>query len=108
MAMTKTLAPAVGFVAETAGALIREQEELRKAGLQEKKEFKKDEKDAEEATVRWVLDTPRRLRLFIDEGNMENAEKDWTEVDDLLAKWEGVKGVNGLRRTCEDIMKRED
>jgi hypothetical protein len=107
MAMTKTLTPAVGFVAETAGALIREQGEQKTAG-REKKDFKKDEEDAKEATVRWVLDTPRRLKLFIDEGNTEDAAKDWAEVDGLLGKWEGVKGVSDLRRACENIMKRED
>ncbi|WEW59924.1 hypothetical protein PRK78_005406 [Emydomyces testavorans] len=106
MVMTKTLAPAVGFVAETAGALIKEQEEMEKANNRERKESK-SVNNVEKQTVRWVLDTPRRLRRLLEEGENVDADRDWDEIKEILAKWEGVKGVGELRETCESIMKRE-
>ncbi|KAK2778123.1 hypothetical protein FQN52_002883 [Onygenales sp. PD_12] len=106
MVMTKTLAPAVGFVAETAAALIREQE----GRVREDKEEASKEVvvDMEKETVRWVLDTPRRLRGLLDSGNREDAEKDWKEVEVLLGRWQGVRGVNELKVACEEIMAKEE
>ncbi|PGH11690.1 hypothetical protein AJ79_04713 [Helicocarpus griseus UAMH5409] len=107
MVMTKTLAPAVGFVAETAAALIREQEESVR-DRDEQKEGSRGGIDPEKETVRWVLDSPNRLKELLDENKRDEAESDWAEVRGLLVKWEGVKGVNELRTTCEDIMKKEE
>ncbi|KAK2803215.1 hypothetical protein FQN50_007082 [Emmonsiellopsis sp. PD_5] len=106
MVMTKTLAPAVGFVAETAAALIREQEG--KVREDKREASKEEEADVEKETVRWVLGTPTRLRGLLDSGNREDAEKDWTEVEGLLGKWGGVKGVDELKVACEEIMAKEE
>ncbi|PGH23826.1 hypothetical protein AJ80_02074 [Polytolypa hystricis UAMH7299] len=107
MIMTKTLGPAVGFVAETAGSLIREQEQQRFSRANKAVE-KGKESDPETQTVKWVLDAPRRLRRLIDEGANEEADRDWKEVDALLQKWAGVKGVEDLRVGCEEIMMEEE
>ncbi|KAK2858432.1 hypothetical protein FQN49_004735 [Arthroderma sp. PD_2] len=104
--MTKTLAPAVGFVAETAMALIREQEESKPTGHKptqtEEKRGKSD--SPEKATVIWVLGTPKRLKLLLDSGKRAEAESDWSEIRSLLSKWDGVKGVNELRAECEMLV----
>jgi hypothetical protein len=109
MVMAKTLAPAVSFVAETATALMREQEAASEAvharGRKDDTASKTGKVDKE--TVRWALDTPRRLRDYLSEGKRSEAEQDWAEIKALLAKWDGVKGVNELRATCEDIMAEE-
>ena len=107
LTMTKTLGPAVGFVAETAGALIREGEEQRRQ-VKEAKGIRADGKTAERETVKWVLATPERLRGFLSEQKREEAEKDWAEVEALLTNWEGVRGVAELKAACEEIMKQDD
>lgn len=107
LTMTKTLGPAVSFVAETAGALIREGEEQRRR-VKEAQGAGADGKTAERETVKWVLGTPDRLRRFLSEHKREEAEKDWAEIEKLLTKWEGVKGVAELRAACEEIMKQDE
>lgn len=108
LTMTKTLGPAVSFVAETAGSLIREGEEQRRQVKEAKSAQEDDRKNAERETVRWVLAAPERLRKLLGEGKREGAEKDWEEVDGLLKKWEGVKGVAEVRTACEEAMKTEN
>lgn len=60
-------------------------------------EGKKDSKQEQIDTVRYVLDTPRRLATMVQEGKQEEAEADWVEVNELLEKWKGVKGVKEIR-----------
>ena len=104
LTMTRTLGPAVGFVAETAGSLIREGEEQSRIRRKEKEEAVKDSNTAARDTVKWVLDAPRRLRALAADGRIEEANSDWEEVDRLLTKWDGVKGVGDVRAACEEIM----
>ncbi|RDW86739.1 uncharacterized protein DSM5745_03381 [Aspergillus mulundensis] len=106
LTMTKTLGPAIAFVAETAGSLIREGEELR-GRMKESNPMAEKEKQEKE-TVRWVLGAPGRLEGLIKDGKREEAEKDWEEVGRLLAKWEGVKGVSEVREACEKVMEKEE
>jgi vacuolar protein sorting-associated protein 51 len=107
LTMTKTLGPAVAFVAETAGGLIKEGEELRRR-VQDAKSKVTVNKTAEQETVEWVLATPGRLRQYLHDGKTEQAQEDWTEVDGLLQSWKGVKGVEQLRAACEEIMKEKE
>ncbi|OJJ48632.1 hypothetical protein ASPZODRAFT_61732 [Penicilliopsis zonata CBS 506.65] len=105
LTMTKTLGPAISFVAETAGSLIRQGEEQRRR----MKEAKVSQSSAEQGaadreTVRWVLATPARLRTLIAEGRREDAERDWTEIRALLDGWPGVGGVTELHDECMRIM----
>ncbi|KAH8693968.1 Vps51/Vps67-domain-containing protein [Talaromyces proteolyticus] len=104
LTMTKTLGPAVAFVAETASGLIKEGEDLRRR-VQEAKSKAIGNKSAEQSTVEWALGTPDRLRKYLSEDNKAEAQKDWTEIDGLLSSWKDVKGVAELRAACEEIMK---
>jgi hypothetical protein len=55
-----------------------------------------DRKDAVQ-TVKYVMDTPTRLARLVGEGKQDDAEADWAEVNQLLQKWTGVKGVKEIR-----------
>ncbi|OKL56852.1 hypothetical protein UA08_08004 [Talaromyces atroroseus] len=107
LTMTKTLGPAVAFVAETAGGLIKEGEELRRK-VQDAKSKATVNKTAEQETVEWVLATPSRLRQFLHDGKTEQAQEDWKEIDGLLQSWKDIKGVEQLRAACEEIMKERE
>lgn len=107
LTMTKTLGPAVAFVAETASGLIKEGEELRRR-VQDAKSMATVNKTAEQETVEWVLATPNRLRQYLHDGKTEQAQEDWAEIDGLLQSWKGVKGVEQLRAACEEIMKEKE
>ncbi|KAL4937996.1 hypothetical protein BDV06DRAFT_63390 [Aspergillus oleicola] len=104
LTMTKTLGPAIAFVAETAAGLIKEGEEMRGSmgGSEEEKVNK-----AKRETVKWVLDAPGRLEGLAQSGNREEAEKDWEEVRGLLGMWEGTKGVAEVREACEQVMEKK-
>jgi hypothetical protein len=67
-----------------------------------------NKKRRQQDTVRWVLDTPRRLQDMIDRDQDDDAEKEWQEVSRILDKWKGVAGVQELREQCEAIMQDED
>ncbi|KAL5337336.1 Vps51/Vps67-domain-containing protein [Aspergillus crustosus] len=112
LTMTKTLGPAIAFVAETAGGLIKEGEELRRkikeANAANAAEMMETDKIAEKETVKWVLGAPQRLEKLVTDGNTEEAEKDWEEVGKLLDKWQGVNGVTKVREACEKVLKKED
>lgn len=107
---TSTLTPAIAHIAETAAAIA---ESLRhtttpsdksgalKGGLKEGVE----EKRRQRATVRWVLDSPSRLRENVEKGERDAAVKDWDEIRGLLDKWEGVEGVSQVRQACEKVLE---
>ena len=67
-----------------------------------------EKKQRQKETVRWVLDTPRRLQEMIDQEQDEEAEKEWEEISKILDKWVGTPGVAELRQSCEDIMQVEE
>ncbi|KAJ5115020.1 hypothetical protein NUU61_000779 [Penicillium alfredii] len=93
LTMTKTLGPAIAFVAETAEASSQEDAALKKA---------------EKETVRWVLAAPDRLEKLLGDGKREEAGKDWAEVQRLLDAWGQVKGVAELREACKKVMDTDD
>ncbi|KAJ5885267.1 hypothetical protein N7495_009777 [Penicillium taxi] len=105
LTMTKTLGPAIAFVAETAGGLIKEGEELRKQ-IKEARSAEPSNKMAEKETVRWVLAAPERLEKLISENKKEDAENDWKEVQHLLDAWGQVKGVDEVRQACKKVMEK--
>ncbi|KAJ5549178.1 hypothetical protein N7513_006412 [Penicillium frequentans] len=106
LTMTKTLGPAIAFVAETAGGLIKEGEEQRKRIKEARENEPVPEKMAEKETVKWVLAAPERLGALLEQGRREDAEKDWKEVQELLGAWGQVKGVAEIRESCEKIMSQ--
>lgn len=115
---THTLGPAISHIAETAASLSSSMQSApaKPQGLgieiQVEAEGTKSEdavkKQKQKALVRWVLDTPRRLREMIDQEQDEEAEQEWDEVRKILDKWQGVAGVKELRRECEEIMEEEE
>lgn len=108
LTMTKTLGPAIAFVAETAGGLIKEGEEQRKRMKEAKQNNGDSSIKSEKDTVRWVLAAPQRLEGLLADEKQEDAEKDWKEIQGLLDAWGNVKGVAEIREACEKVMTRAD
>jgi hypothetical protein len=115
---THTLGPAIAHIAETATALSSSMQNLQAKPEGLGISVRVEEDNAEQAatikkqqqrdTVRWVLDTPRRLRELIDDERDDEAEEDWEEVSKILDRWRGVSGINELREECETIMQEEE
>ncbi|KAK1072285.1 hypothetical protein LTR74_002597 [Friedmanniomyces endolithicus] len=63
------------------------------------------EKRAQQATVKWVLGAPNRLRELVDESKTEEADAHWNEVSGLLARWGRVEGVEQVRRRCLEALE---
>jgi hypothetical protein len=116
---THTLGPAISHIAETAASLsssLQDSHQSKEEGLgisirveqDEKNKVEVEKKRRQQDTVRWVLDTPRRLQVMIDQDQDEQAEKEWQEVSRVLDKWKGVTGVQELKEQCEAIMQEED
>jgi hypothetical protein len=106
LTMTKTLGPAIAFVAETAGGLIKEGEEQRRRIKEVRDAEPSQPKKAEKETVRWVLAAPDRLEKLMVEDKQNEAEKDWEEIQRLLNAWGEVKGVAEVRAACEKVMDK--
>lgn len=106
LTMTKTLGPAIAFVAETASGLIREGEEQRKRMKEARGEGVAGDQNPEKETVRWVLAAPARLERLVADERRDDADRDWNEVRRLLDTWGEVKGVAEVREACEKIMKK--
>lgn len=112
---THTLSPAISHIAETAASLSSSIHSLppRPQGLgievridsEEQEAQMNEQKKKEKETVRWVLDTPRRLRALIEAEKEEEAEREWHEVSRILDKWSNVSGVQELRTACEEIIE---
>jgi hypothetical protein len=116
---THTLGPAISHIAETAASLsssLQDNRQSKEEGLGISIRVEQDEKDKtdlekkrrQQDTVRWVLDTPRRLQDMVDKDQDEKAEQEWEEVSRILDKWKGVAGVQELREQCEAIMQEEE
>jgi hypothetical protein len=116
---THTLGPAISHIAETAASLsssLHDNHQSKEEGLGISIRVEQDDKDKagvekkrrQQDTVRWVLDTPRRLQDMIDKDQEEDADKEWHQVRSILDKWKGVADVQELREQCEAIMHEED
>ena len=118
---THTLGPAISHIAQTAASLsssmhdpqpqpgglgiqihIQDDEQDKHISEEEQQKRKKQKE-----TVKWVLDTPRRLRNMLDEGQDVQAHNEWDEVSNMLNRWGNVAGVQELRDECEEIMNEE-
>lgn len=101
---TATLTPAIGHIAETAEALsesLRRQHGEGSGGVGNSGARKRRE---QRETVKWVLDAPSRLRKLVEDDQREQAVEEWRKVSALLDKWEGVSGVEKVRKSCTEIM----
>ncbi|KAF1977081.1 hypothetical protein BU23DRAFT_454129 [Bimuria novae-zelandiae CBS 107.79] len=115
---THTLGPAIAHIAETAASLSSSMQALpakpQGLGIEIQVDSEEDgkaegaTKQKKKGTVRWVLDTPRRLQEMIDQEQDEEAEKEWEEISRILDKWEGVAGVQELRQRCEAVMQDQE
>jgi hypothetical protein len=76
--------------------------------VEQERDPAEDRKRKQKETVRWVLDTPRRLQHLVDEEKEEEAEREWQEVSRILAKWAHVPGVETLKQQCEAILQGSD
>ena len=112
---THTLSPAISHIAETAAQLSTSMHSLPQKpsglGIDVRVEGPDGVSEAESAskanqknTVKWVLNTPVRLRSLSENGKLEEAEKEWEEISRLLDKWTGVAGVDELRQECQAIL----
>jgi hypothetical protein len=89
--VTTTLEPAVKHIADVAVGIAGS----RRVG---------GDKERQRDTVRWVLGAAERLKGLKEQGKEEEMRKEWNEVRGLLEQWEGVKGVNEVRRKCEQVV----
>lgn len=116
---THTLGPAISHIAETAASLSSQNHvpERRELGLgisvivegeNENGNEEVERKRKEKGTVKWMLDTPRRLRELMDQEKEEEAEEEWEAVAEVLKKWWGVEGVKELWEECEHILGEEE
>ncbi|KAI9825312.1 MAG: hypothetical protein M1819_000558 [Sarea resinae] len=109
---TATLTPAISHIAEVSATLATSLQEHLPASPTVTKtpepSAAEDEQKKQRETVRWVLNTPFRLRKLVGEGRREDAEREWEDVKLLLDKWEGTKGVDDIRRECEAELKEVD
>lgn len=55
----------------------------------------------QQEVVRWVLSAPERLEGM----EREEAEMEWARVKELLDRWTGTKGVDDVRRACQEVMR---
>ena len=113
---THTLSPAISHIAETAASLsssIHSQPQ-KPAGLGIDIQVEQEEDPAEalkqkqRETVRWVLDTPRRLKQLVDDDKQDEAETEWEEVRKVLVKWKQVPGAEALMQQCVGILQQSE
>jgi hypothetical protein len=91
MAPVTTLEPAVKHIADVAVGIAGSR------GVDGGKEEQRE-------TVKWVLGAPERLKGLKEQGKDEEVRKEWEEVRGLLDQWEGVKGVDEVRRKCVEVV----
>lgn len=106
---TSTLSPAVAHIAETARGLVAKAGDGKggkEVDVCEDGEEVGKARRRQRDTVRWVLGTPSRLGVMLDEGKVEDAKRDWEEIRGILQKWRDVAGVEELRDKCEKVMSK--
>ncbi|GAB7361391.1 hypothetical protein MBLNU230_g1444t1 [Neophaeotheca triangularis] len=103
---TATLEPAIGHIAEVAVGLSKDLQNSRlSSDGAEDGSAAAAEKRNQQQTVRWVLDTPERMRKMLAEGRKADAEAEWEDVSTLLDKWDNVKGVAELREKGQSLLR---
>ena len=101
------LNPAVEAVARMAEQLARtsvDRDNAEQTVVVAKQTQAEDEKN-KKATVRWVLGASKRLKTMLESGQREEAVAEWKGLEQLLDKWQGVRGVDQVKKACEDAMK---
>ncbi|KAG8529358.1 uncharacterized protein KY384_005994 [Bacidia gigantensis] len=105
-----SLSEDVGKIAGMAGELAMKaqgpyvKKDQEKIGSENEESRLRKKREAE--TVRWVLEAPQRLESLIGQGKRSEAATDWNEIRELLNKWQGVRGVEEIRRRCEKAVAK--
>jgi vacuolar protein sorting-associated protein 51 len=60
----------------------------------------------ERETVKKVLEAPTRIEELVRSGQREEAEMEWARTKRWLDAWNGVKGVDEVRKQCQEIITR--
>jgi len=81
---TRTLEPAVAHIEGVARSVIVEGEEER------------------EGVVEWALKSPGRIQELREAARDEEARRVWERLEEILTKWEGVRGVDELKKKGRD------
>lgn len=102
----RDLGERLGGVRRLAEDLGRRVEGEAQEGAEGKRKAKEEREKRQ--LVRWVLDGPRRLRRLVGSGQLQEAEAEWKVLHGLLDKWEGVKGVEGTRKACDEALHPEE
>lgn len=110
---TATLSPAIAHIAATAETVVktlrereqREREQCQQGPTQEEQGDLGARQRRQRLLVRRVLDAPRRIRKMVRDGRRQEAQTEWAEVVRLLDRWEGVDGVEHVRREGERALK---
>lgn len=112
--------PALDTLWSTMAQIVSTAEKIAKVDVAGQKslaiEIAKHEKDEKRDVVRWVLDAPDRLERMLASDNetpdavrktdhAEAARKEWDKVQRILNEWEGVDGVEDLRKRCLAVMQ---
>jgi len=98
----------VGRIAETAGLLSHGSSDVpsrtddRKGAETGAKEWTSIERQKQ--TVRWVVESPRRFRMYVRKGETQTAEVEWDKVKRLLEKWKGHEGVKAIHDGCMEVL----
>lgn len=106
--ITSTLTPALASIADTSKELSGSLDRHAASDDQNDKSRKGAEVTPTSptvTTVKWVLAAPQRIRYLLRDGKREDAELDWAQVKMLLDTWEGVDGVEALRRQGTEALK---
>lgn len=98
--MASTLDPVIAHIYETADAVKSQLRASLLAAQQTDAETSEEEKVAiakrakSRELVRFILDTPERLRCLVVEGKVEEAKREWEAPLKQLEKWK-AEGVGG-------------
>ncbi|KAI9658110.1 MAG: hypothetical protein M1829_006835 [Trizodia sp. TS-e1964] len=102
---TSTLSPAIAHIAETSASLAATFQRLAPPMSEDAAVRQAEEKrEQQRRLVKWVLQAPKRLQVWIAEGKRDEALEEWKKVALLLDKWEGVGGVREVRVEGEKIL----
>ncbi|KAK1067132.1 hypothetical protein LTR74_006674 [Friedmanniomyces endolithicus] len=102
---TSTLMGDIARIAETASRLSSEMGKQYGGGTGDAGRDQVRKRRAQQEMVKWVLGTPDRLQQLVAEGKTEEAEAQWNEVSELLARWGRVEGVEQIRRRCLEALE---
>ena len=98
---TSTLSPAIAHIAEVSSSVattIQGNAVEKLSTTAETNEHGNPRTKEAVETVRWVLDGPRRVENLVKLGRVDEAGREWGEVERLLDRWKDVKDVDDVRK----------